>query len=60
MGFAFEPNIVWIAYFDSPDGMDRMQKDPDHERLDKHYAAAVSESVWLVGRVHPLTLRNGR
>jgi hypothetical protein len=55
-GFSFEPNVVRIAYFDGADGMDRTQKDPDHERLDKLYAEAVSKSVWLVGRVHPSTL----
>jgi uncharacterized protein (DUF1330 family) len=55
-GFSFEPNVVRIAYFESADGMARMQKDPDHERLDKLYAAGVSNSVWLIARVHPSTL----
>jgi uncharacterized protein (DUF1330 family) len=55
-GFAFEPNLVRVAYFDTAEGMDRMQKDPDHERLDRLYAAAVSKSVWLVARVHPSML----
>jgi uncharacterized protein (DUF1330 family) len=55
-GFSFEPNVVRIGYFETADGIASMQKDTDHARLDKHYAAAVSKSVWLVARVHPSTL----
>jgi uncharacterized protein (DUF1330 family) len=56
-GFGFEPTLVRIAYFDAADGFERMQEDPAHERFDKLYADATSDSVWLSARVHPSMLR---
>jgi uncharacterized protein (DUF1330 family) len=60
VGFPFEPTLVKVAYFDRASGMDRLHQDPAHERLEKElYPAAVSQSVWLIGRVHPSTLGAG-
>lgn len=55
-GFGFEPTLVRVAYFDTADGFDRMQMDPAHERFDRLYADATSDSVWLSARVHPSML----
>jgi uncharacterized protein (DUF1330 family) len=60
VGFPFEPTIVKVAYFDRASGMDRLHQDPAHERMERElYPAAVSQSVWLIGRVHPSTLGAG-
>ena len=59
-GFPFEPDVVKVAYFDSPDGMDRMHHDPAHRHIENElYPAAVQQSVWVTGRVHPSTLSLG-
>ena len=56
-GFAFKPDLVSVAYFDSPDGMERFHTDPAHQRIENDlYDAAVQQSVWVVGRVHPTML----
>ena len=53
-GLPFKPDLATVAYFDTPDGMDRMHKDPAHHRIEAElYPAAVSRSVWLMGAVHP-------
>jgi uncharacterized protein (DUF1330 family) len=56
-GLPFTPDIVKVAYFDAHDAMDRLHRDPAHERLEKElYPAAVAESIWLVAKVHPASL----
>jgi uncharacterized protein (DUF1330 family) len=53
-GLPFEPDLVKVAYFDAPDGMERLHGDPLHARIEKElYPAAVRESVWVIGRAHP-------
>jgi uncharacterized protein (DUF1330 family) len=55
-GFPFRPDVVKIAYFDTADGMDRLHRDPAHARIETElYPAAVQQSVWVVGGVHPST-----
>lgn len=56
-GLPFTPDLVKVAYFDTPDGMDRLHNDPAHTRIERDlYPSAVAESVWVVGMVHPSTL----
>jgi uncharacterized protein (DUF1330 family) len=56
-GFAFKPDVVKVAYFDRRDGMDRLQQDAGHHRIERElYPMAVPESVWVIGEVHPMTL----
>jgi uncharacterized protein (DUF1330 family) len=56
-GFPFQPDLVKVAYFDSPDGMERFHTDPAHPRIENElYGAAVEQSIWVVGRAHPVTL----
>jgi uncharacterized protein (DUF1330 family) len=56
VGFPFQPDVVKIAYFDGPDGMARMHEDPAHHCMERElYPAAVQQSVWVIGRVHPAT-----
>jgi uncharacterized protein (DUF1330 family) len=56
-GFPFQPDVVKVAYFDSPDGMERLYEDPAHPRIENElYPAAVQQAVWVVGRAHPMTL----
>jgi uncharacterized protein (DUF1330 family) len=50
-GFPFTPDLVKVAYFEGPDGMDRMHGDPAHGRIENIlYPAATSASVWIIGR----------
>lgn len=52
-GLPFAPDIAKIAYFDAPDGMDRLHRDPAHDRLEKElYPAAVDQSIWVIAKVH--------
>jgi uncharacterized protein (DUF1330 family) len=56
-GFPFQPDLIKVAYFDSPDGMERLHKDPAHLRIENElYPAAVQQSIWVIGRVDPMTL----
>jgi uncharacterized protein (DUF1330 family) len=56
-GFPFKPDLVNVAYFDSPDGMERFHTDAAHHHIENElYAAAVQQSIWVVGRVHPMML----
>src|SRR5262245_2713309 len=56
-GFPFQPDLVKVAYFDSSEGMERFHEDPAHARIENElYAAVVQQSVWVVGRVDPMTL----
>jgi uncharacterized protein (DUF1330 family) len=49
-GFPFRPDVVKVASFDSPDGMERLHRDPAHQRLERElYPAAVADSLWLLG-----------
>lgn len=53
-GFLFQPDLVKVAYFDSADGMERFHDDPTHPHIENElYGAAVQQSLWVVGRVHP-------
>jgi uncharacterized protein (DUF1330 family) len=55
-GFPFQPDLVKVAYFDNPDGMERFHEDPAHPRIENElYPAAVQQSIWLVGQAHPMT-----
>ena len=50
----FAPDIVKVAYFDSHKGFDEFHDDPAHSRIENElYPAAVKESIWIIGRVHP-------
>jgi uncharacterized protein (DUF1330 family) len=56
-GFPFKPDLVNIAYFDSPDGMEQFHTDAAHQHIENElYGAAVQQSIWVVGRVHPMML----
>jgi uncharacterized protein (DUF1330 family) len=56
-GFPFEPDLVKVAYFDSPDGIERFHTDAAHHHIENElYSAAVQQSVWVVGQVHPMML----
>ncbi len=47
----FVPDIAKVAYFDAPDGMDRMHGDPMHDRIENVlYPAATRDSLWILGR----------
>lgn len=52
-GLPFEPDVVQIAYFDDPAGMDAFHRDPAHAELERSYGEVVAESVWILGAVHP-------
>jgi uncharacterized protein (DUF1330 family) len=57
-GLPFTPDIVKVAYFDSPDGMDRVRRDPAHHRIESElYPSAVERSVWVIAKVHPSMIR---
>jgi uncharacterized protein (DUF1330 family) len=50
-GLPFEPDLVKVAYFDAPDGMERMHRDPAHAHIETVlYPRAVSQSVWIVAK----------
>jgi uncharacterized protein (DUF1330 family) len=52
-GLPFVPDVAKVAYFEA-DGMDRLHRDPSHERIERElYPRAVADSVWVVGSVHP-------
>jgi uncharacterized protein (DUF1330 family) len=56
-GLSFKPDLVKVAYFDSPDGMEQFHADAAHDRIENQlYSAAVQQSIWVVGRVHPMML----
>jgi uncharacterized protein (DUF1330 family) len=56
-GLPFKPDLVNVAYFDSPDGMERFHTDAAHQRIENElYGAAVQQSIWVIGRVHPMML----
>lgn len=48
-GFPFEPDIVKVAFFDSADGMKKMEQDPAHGDIEGGYAGVVEQSVWVIG-----------
>src|SRR5688572_2339229 len=56
-GFPFAPDIVNVTYFETADGLARLDADPSHARIEGLYSASVSRSVWAIGRVHPATIR---
>ncbi|MBL4684409.1 MAG: DUF1330 domain-containing protein [Nannocystaceae bacterium] len=56
-GFPFPGAVAKIAYFDSPDGMEKMHGDPLHDHIETElYPAATGRSAWVIGHVHPMTL----
>jgi uncharacterized protein (DUF1330 family) len=53
-GLSFSPDIVKIAFFDEPDGMDRFHADPAHARIETElYPKVVSGSIWITGGLTP-------
>lgn len=53
-GFPFRPDLVKVAYFDDQSGLDRWHEDAAHQRVERElYPAAVEQSIWVTGRVHP-------
>jgi len=61
MGLPFTPDLAKVAYFDGLDGMDRLHKDPAHERIEKElYPEAVAESIWVVARAQRASPRAER
>lgn len=46
----FRPDVVKVAYFDGPDGMDRLHGDPAHPRIESLYPQVAAESIWIIGR----------
>jgi len=42
---------VKVAYFDQRDGMERMEKDPDHARIESLYPQAVAQAVWVFAAI---------
>jgi uncharacterized protein (DUF1330 family) len=56
-GLPFKPDLVNVAYFDSPNGMERFHTDAAHHQIENElYGAAVHQSIWVLGRVHPMIL----
>ena len=56
-GLPFKPDVINVAYFDSPDGMEQFHSDAAHQQIENElYGAAVQQSIWVVGRVHPMML----
>ena len=50
-GFPFQPDLIKVAYFDSPDGRERLHKDPAHLRIENElYPAAVHYQILLLFR----------
>jgi uncharacterized protein (DUF1330 family) len=57
-GFPFKPNLVKVAYFDRSDGMEQLQRDPEHQRIESElYPGVAPESVRVTGVVHPMSIR---
>ena len=55
-GFPFTPDVVKVASFDGA-GLEAWHQDEAHQRVAQElYPAAVRQSIWLTGRVHPATL----
>lgn len=48
-GLPFQPDLVKVAYFEQPDGMARVESDPEHARIEGLYPSAVAQSVWIFG-----------
>lgn len=46
-GFAFEPQLVKVAYFEEADGMAKMEADAEHARIEALYPLAVKASIWI-------------
>jgi hypothetical protein len=53
IGLSFPLDLVKVAYFDRRDGLQRMELDPEHGRIEAGYAAAVQQSLWLIGGAAP-------
>jgi hypothetical protein len=53
-GLPFVPDLVKVAYFDTPAGLARFHADPAHARIEREaYPAATERSLWLTAREHP-------
>jgi uncharacterized protein (DUF1330 family) len=50
-GLPFRPDLAKVAYFDTPEDMARMERDPAHARLEADYGNAVGRSIWIMGAV---------
>lgn len=49
-GLPFRPDVAKVAFFDTQDGMSRMEQDPAHALLEGDaYTAAAARSIWVVG-----------
>lgn len=56
-GLPFQPDIVKVAYFDNETGFRAAHEAPGHDRIEGDlYEAAVAESLWVIGGVHPTAL----
>jgi uncharacterized protein (DUF1330 family) len=56
-GLSFEPDIVKVAYFESADGVARLEADPAHARIEAElYPKAVAESIWITASAAALTV----
>jgi uncharacterized protein (DUF1330 family) len=56
-GMPFLPDVVKVAYFDDAAGLEGWHQDPAHPRIEQElYPAAAQQAIWLVARVHPLSL----
>jgi uncharacterized protein (DUF1330 family) len=55
-GFPFTPDIVKLAYFDSPAGMERLHQHPAHGSIETElYPSAVAESIWVTAAARELS-----
>jgi hypothetical protein len=46
----FTPDVVKLAYFDSREGMQKMEQDPAHGSIEKEYPSVVRQSIWIMGQ----------
>ena len=50
-GVPLDPDLVKVACFDEADGMARMERDPEHARIESLYPTVVKASIWMFGTV---------
>ena len=52
-----KPDLLKVAFFNQTADLKRFEKDPRHKELEtKLYPGAVRKSIWIMGKVHPMSL----
>lgn len=50
----FQPDIIKVAYFENEDRFKAAHEAPGHDQIEgESYNAAVAESLWVIGGIHP-------